>query len=92
MNTYIDCTPQIPEEKQTKDFHKNAWISPSGKFYEVWEGWLRKQGWCSVKNLAWLGDSKPSTFRCQELTQNQKAILFDYCEYFGYSWKEITGE
>lgn len=123
MNTFIDCQTQIPVESKTPDFHKNAWISPSGDFYgfegayhnkaamylaifklgaddktlkkgsffnELWEDWLYKQGWCAVKNLGWLGDAKPSSFKCRDLTEKQKAILFDYCEKFGYDWEELT--
>jgi hypothetical protein len=59
-------------------------------FNEAWEGWLIKKGWCSIKNLSWLGDSKPSSFKYRELTEKQKTILFDYCEHFGYNWEELT--
>ena len=58
-------------------------------FNESWEGWLLKQGWLCIKNLAWLGDSKPSTFRCFDWTQKQKDAVFDYCQEFGYDWQEI---
>jgi hypothetical protein len=61
-------------------------------FNESWEDWLLKQGWCSIKNLEWLGSARPSTFRYNELTEKQKTVLFDYCEFFGYNWEEIIGE
>ncbi len=48
-------------------------------FNQSWESWLIDQGWVCIKNLAWLGDTKPSTFRYNELTEKQKTVLFDYC-------------
>ena len=63
-----------------------------GQFFnESWEGWLLKQGWLCIKNVSWLGDSRPSTFRCFGCTEKQKTTVLQYCEKFGYDWQEIIG-
>lgn len=31
MNKFIDCKLKIPEEKSSKEFYKNGWISPTGE-------------------------------------------------------------
>lgn len=68
-------------------------LSKGTYFNEAWEGWLLKQGWICVKNLAWLGDSKPSIFkRIKDWTCPQKETIFEYCQSLGYDYEELVGE
>lgn len=60
-------------------------------FNQCWESWLIKEGWICVKNLAWLGDSKPSVFKYhyKDAACPQKETVFEYCQDFGYDYEEV---
>lgn len=60
-------------------------------FNQSWEGWLLEHGWMCVNNLSWLGDSRPSTFRGNDVTSRQKDAVFDYCEHFNYDYDKLFG-